>query len=109
MAEVLGLVPSEPEHLADGEGGRRDAAAAACPFVAAEAVDHLEQAGLSSVVWNAVTPNPKDHEVEAAYARYAETDSDVIIGVATEAPFEVEDVDDVCLVLEELAGLRRGY
>lgn len=48
---------------------------------AAEAVDHLEQAGLSSVVWNAVTPNPKDHEVEAAYARYAETDSDVIIGV----------------------------
>ena len=34
---------------------------------------------------------------------------DVIIGVAAEAPYEVEDVDDVCLVLEELAGLRRGY
>ena len=34
---------------------------------------------------------------------------DVIIGVAAEAPYEVEDVDDVCLVLEELADLRRGY
>jgi hypothetical protein len=34
---------------------------------------------------------------------------DVVIGVAAEAPYEVEDVDDVCLVLEELAGLRRGY
>lgn len=36
-------------------------------------------------------------------------DDDVIIGVAAEAPYEVEDVDDVCAVLEELAGLRRRY
>jgi 1,3-propanediol dehydrogenase len=48
---------------------------------AAEAVGHLRQVGLSAVVWDAVTPNPKDHEVEAAYERYAESGSDVIIGV----------------------------
>jgi len=34
-------------------------------------------------------------------------DDDVVIGVAADAPYEVEDVDDVCLVLEELASLRR--
>ncbi|MGI8305888.1 iron-containing alcohol dehydrogenase [Saccharopolyspora hattusasensis] len=48
---------------------------------AAEAVGHLRRVGLSAVVWDAVTPNPKDHEVEAAYERYVESGSDVIIGV----------------------------
>ncbi|GAA0504382.1 1,3-propanediol dehydrogenase [Saccharopolyspora subtropica] len=48
---------------------------------AAEATAHLRLAGLSAVVWDGVTPNPKDHEVEAAFQRYAESGSDVIIGV----------------------------
>ncbi|GAA4613149.1 iron-containing alcohol dehydrogenase [Saccharopolyspora hordei] len=48
---------------------------------AAEAAGHLRQVGLSAVVWDAVTPNPKDHEVEAAYERYVDSGSDVIIGV----------------------------
>ncbi len=46
-----------------------------------EAVGHLGQAGLPPVVWDRVTPNPKDHEVEAAFERYADSGSDVIIGV----------------------------
>ncbi|SFS96792.1 iron-containing alcohol dehydrogenase [Saccharopolyspora flava] len=48
---------------------------------AAEAAGHLESVGLSAVVWDAVTPNPKDHEIEAAHRRYAESGADVIIGV----------------------------
>lgn len=47
----------------------------------AEATSSLQQAGLHPVVFTAITPNPKDYEVEAAYAKYAETGSDVIIGV----------------------------
>jgi 1,3-propanediol dehydrogenase len=32
-------------------------------------------------MWHDVTPNPKDHEIEAAFRTYAETGSDVIIGL----------------------------
>ena len=46
-----------------------------------EAVGHLRRVGLRPVVWHDVTPNPKDREVEAGYQRYAESGSDVIIGV----------------------------
>ncbi|WP_425458410.1 iron-containing alcohol dehydrogenase [Amycolatopsis rhizosphaerae] len=46
-----------------------------------EAAGHLRLAGIRPVVWDAVTPNPKDHEVEAAYERYVETTADVIIAV----------------------------
>lgn len=46
-----------------------------------EAVGHLRRVGLRPVVWHDVTPNPKDHEVEAGHARYADSGSDVIIGV----------------------------
>jgi alcohol dehydrogenase class IV len=46
-----------------------------------EAVSHLGEAGLRPMVWSDVTPNPKDHEVEAAYQHYAASRCDVIIAV----------------------------
>lgn len=46
-----------------------------------EAVGHLRLAGLRPVIWRDVTPNPKDHEVEAAFACYADSGADVIIGL----------------------------
>jgi alcohol dehydrogenase class IV len=46
-----------------------------------EALAYLRQSGLRPIVWHDVTPNPKDHEIEAAYQRYVETHSDVIIGL----------------------------
>ena len=46
-----------------------------------EAVGHLELAGLRPIVWSDVTPNPNDHEVQAAYGHYTATGADVIIAV----------------------------
>ncbi|MFC7343528.1 iron-containing alcohol dehydrogenase [Saccharopolyspora griseoalba] len=46
-----------------------------------EAEGHLQDVGLAAVVWDQVTPNPKDHEIEAAHRRYADSGADVIIGV----------------------------
>ncbi|MEU6119711.1 iron-containing alcohol dehydrogenase [Streptomyces sp. NPDC047117] len=46
-----------------------------------EAVGHLRQVGLRPVVWHELTPNPKDHEVEAGFQRYAESGSDVIVAL----------------------------
>lgn len=46
-----------------------------------EACAYLQLAGIRPVVWSDITPNPKDHEVEAAYQRYVESGSDVIIAV----------------------------
>ncbi len=46
-----------------------------------EAVGYLLEGGLRPAVWHDVTPNPKDHEIEAAFQRYAEDGSDVIIGL----------------------------
>jgi alcohol dehydrogenase class IV len=46
-----------------------------------EAIACLRQGGLGPAVWHDVTPNPKDHEIEAAFQRYIESGSDVIIGL----------------------------
>lgn len=46
-----------------------------------EACEHLRSVGLTPVVWDGLTPNPKDYEVQAAYEEYVETGSDVIIAV----------------------------
>ncbi|CAM01679.1 1,3-propanediol dehydrogenase [Saccharopolyspora erythraea NRRL 2338] len=46
-----------------------------------ESVAHLREAGLAPVVWHDLTPNPKDHEVQAAHHAYAEAGADVIIAV----------------------------
>jgi alcohol dehydrogenase class IV len=42
---------------------------------------HLRAVGLHPVVWSDVTPNPKDHEIRAAYERYAEEGCDVLIAL----------------------------
>jgi len=46
-----------------------------------EAVAYLRQSELHPALWHDVTPNPKDHEIEAAFTRYAESGCDVIIGL----------------------------
>lgn len=46
-----------------------------------ELLGHLTAAGLTPRVWSRVTPNPKDHEIRAAYEHYREWDCDVIIGI----------------------------
>ena len=33
------------------------------------------------MVWSDVTPNPKDHEIDAGYERYVEAGCDVVIGI----------------------------
>ncbi len=44
-------------------------------------LDRLHEARLAPQVWSAVTPNPKDHEVRAAYDFYAGQQCDVIIAI----------------------------
>lgn len=46
-----------------------------------ELLGHLREAGLRPVVWSQVTPNPRDHEIRAAFAHYLEWECDVIIGI----------------------------
>ena len=46
-----------------------------------EALAYLRQSELHPALWHAVTPNPKDHEIEAGFERYAESGCDVIIGL----------------------------
>lgn len=46
-----------------------------------ELLARLRAAGLTPVVWTEVTPNPKDHEIEAGYARYLEAGCDVVVGI----------------------------
>lgn len=46
-----------------------------------EACEHLRSVGLRPVVFDELTPNPKDFEVQAAYAEYVESGSDVIVAV----------------------------
>jgi len=46
-----------------------------------ELLAQLRDAGLSPVVWTAVTPNPKDHEIEAGHERYVEAGCDVVLGI----------------------------
>jgi alcohol dehydrogenase class IV len=46
-----------------------------------EAIGYLRESGLRTTLWHDVTPNPKDHEIEAAFGTYAASGSDVIIGL----------------------------
>jgi hypothetical protein len=79
--------------LSGAKGGGR--------VVAPEGVDALrEEVGATAVVAVGVLPDP------------VPGDDDVVVGLATilgteDAPYQVEDVDDVAEVLEELASLRR--
>jgi alcohol dehydrogenase class IV len=47
----------------------------------AELLRHLRDAGLRPQVWTEVTPNPKDHEIEAGYRHYVEYGCDVVLGI----------------------------
>ena len=42
---------------------------------------HLRATGLAPELWFDVTPNPKDHEIEAGFARYVEAGCDVVLGI----------------------------
>jgi alcohol dehydrogenase len=75
----------EAAHAAGRLGARR-------PFVVtdpgvfeagwpAELLAHLRLAGLTPQLWLDVTPNPKDHEIEAGYQRYTEAGCDVVLGI----------------------------
>ena len=44
-------------------------------------LERLRDVRLEPVVWSAITPNPKDHEVRAAWERYAEQQCDVIVAI----------------------------
>ncbi|MGC0327504.1 alcohol dehydrogenase class IV [Streptomyces sp. SAI-170] len=76
---------AELGHCALRLGGRRPFLVTDPGLIAAgwadEAVAHLKRAGLRPVVWSEVTPNPKDHEVQAGFERYTESGCDVIVGV----------------------------
>jgi 1,3-propanediol dehydrogenase len=47
----------------------------------AELEKHLRDAGVVPVVWSGVTPNPKDHEIEAGFVAYREADCDVLVAI----------------------------
>ncbi|WP_239029427.1 iron-containing alcohol dehydrogenase [Pseudonocardia acidicola] len=47
----------------------------------AELLDRLRQTGLRPQLWLDLTPNPKDHEIEDGYQRYAAAGCDVVLGI----------------------------
>src|ERR1035437_4548824 len=76
---------AEAGFAADRLGARRpfvvtDPGLMATPW-AYELLDHLHEAGLVATLWHGVTPNPKDHEIEAGYQQYAKSGCDVIIAI----------------------------
>jgi alcohol dehydrogenase class IV len=46
-----------------------------------ELLGYLREAGLQPRVWHDVTPNPKDHEIEAGFAHYLAEGCDVVLGI----------------------------
>ena len=46
-----------------------------------ELVSHLRQAGLSPLVWNDITPNPKEYEIARGFECYLDSGGDVIVGI----------------------------
>lgn len=47
----------------------------------AELLAQLRAAGLAPRLWTGLTPNPKDHEIEAGHRCYAEYGCDVVLGL----------------------------
>lgn len=45
------------------------------------AVPHLDAAALKYRVWSGVTPNPKDHEIEAGFQVYQDSGCDVLVAI----------------------------
>ncbi|BAH54366.1 iron-containing alcohol dehydrogenase [Rhodococcus opacus B4] len=48
---------------------------------ASELEDQLREQGLTPVVWSALTPNPKDHEIAAGHDAYREGECDVLVAL----------------------------
>ncbi|MDN5914662.1 MAG: iron-containing alcohol dehydrogenase [Pseudonocardia sp.] len=46
-----------------------------------ELLRHMRAAGLAPQLWNEITPNPKDHEIQAGYERYMASGCDVVLGI----------------------------
>ena len=71
---------AEVGHCAARLGARRPFLVTDPGLIAAGWVDaavaYLRHSGLHPAVWHDVTPNPKDHQIEAALQRYAESGSD---------------------------------
>ena len=44
-------------------------------------LSHLADAGLDAVVWDGVTPNPKDHEIAAGHQHYLAEECDVVVAL----------------------------
>lgn len=85
--EVLFGVGSlgEAGYAAARLGARRPFVVTDPGIVAAGWVDQLlallREERLTPVLWTDVTPNPKDHEIAAAYQCYAESGADVIVAI----------------------------
>ena len=47
----------------------------------AEALGHLKRAGVRALLWDGLTPNPKDYEVAAGGAAYLDSGCDVLVAV----------------------------
>ncbi|BBG05055.1 MULTISPECIES: iron-containing alcohol dehydrogenase [Pseudonocardia] len=47
----------------------------------AELLRYLRSAGLQPQLWNDITPNPKDHEIQAGFERYQSSGCDVVVGI----------------------------
>jgi alcohol dehydrogenase class IV len=45
------------------------------------ALPYVREAGLAYQVWHDLTPNPKDHEVEAGFAAFASSDCDALLAL----------------------------
>jgi alcohol dehydrogenase class IV len=46
-----------------------------------ELLRHMRAAGLAAQLWNEVTPNPKDHEIQAGHEQYVASGCDVVLGI----------------------------
>lgn len=53
-----------------------------------KAIPFIEQKGLNYEIWSRVTPNPKDHDVEAGARRYRKTRCDAVLAVGGGSPID---------------------
>lgn len=54
----------------------------------AQALPFIEHKGLQYEIWSRVTPNPKDHEVEAAVRHYRQTGCDAVLAIGGGSPID---------------------
>lgn len=71
-----------------------------------EALRYLRTAGIRTRLWDALTPNPKDHEVAAGCAAYLESGCDVLVAVGGGSCI---DAAKAIAVLASRGGVITGY